>query len=156
MNSSFLVSANFVVMSQIVLFYRFFLKLTLYLVCVLKQGSSSKFWTPMKIARFWRVWNFLMNGALKVNIFIRKIYTLLFIHQCKFYKSWDETEILTLFTVFLWRVELLYKRKPTCYAFKLISMILMKSFDDYDDDLLVLLREIMQIKSKHFTVQKVM
>lgn len=35
-------------------------------------------------------------------------------------------------------------------------MILMKSFDDYDDDLLVLLREIMQIKSKHSTVQKVM
>lgn len=35
-------------------------------------------------------------------------------------------------------------------------MILMKSFDDYDDDLPVLLREIMQIKSKHFTVQKVM
>lgn len=32
----------------------------------------------------------------------------------------------------------------------------MKSFDDYDDDLLVLLREIMQIKSKNFTVQKVM
>lgn len=32
----------------------------------------------------------------------------------------------------------------------------MKNFDDYDDDLLVLLREIMQIQSKHFTVQKVM
>lgn len=32
----------------------------------------------------------------------------------------------------------------------------MKSFDDYDYGLLVLLREMVPIQSKHFTVQKVM